>query len=97
MPKWGELQHVSPRGATPESMHDLLCEIASARLKFPSNRHSLAALVEEVGETAQAFLQGQGSDRIRAEALQVACVAMRIYEEGDCAFDEGPAAMPRGI
>ena len=70
------------------SISDLDEEVKRARTKFPSNRHLLAALTEELGELAQAFLQKQGQDRIRAEALQVACVAMRIYEEGDGAFDD---------
>lgn len=68
------------------SIHDLNCEVARARRKFPSNAHMLAALTEELGETAQALLEGQGRERIRAEALQVACVAMRLYEEGDADF-----------
>lgn len=69
------------------SLTDLGEEVKRARAKFPNNRHLLAALTEELGELAQAFLQKQGRDRIRAEALQVACVAMRIFEEGDGAFD----------
>ncbi len=71
-----------------ESLHDLNCEVARARRKFPSNRHMLAALTEEVGETARALMEGEGRARIRAEALQVACVAMRLYEEGDSDYHE---------
>lgn len=73
---------------TEDTVNDLLLEIARARTKFPGNKFLLAALVEEVGELAQAFLQDQGRDRIRAEAIQVACVALRIVEEGDPTFDD---------
>lgn len=47
----------------------------------------VAALTEEVGEPAQALLQRQGDARVCNEALQVACVALRIAEEGDALFD----------
>lgn len=70
------------------SASDLAEEILKAREKFPGNRYLLAALVEEVGELAKAYLQREGKEAIRKEALQVACVAMRIYEEGDAIFDD---------
>jgi hypothetical protein len=69
-----------------ETFDDIGAEVIRARQKFPGNRHLLAALVEEVGELSQAYLQRQGSQRIREEAMQVACVAIRIMEEGDSAF-----------
>jgi NTP pyrophosphatase (non-canonical NTP hydrolase) len=62
-------------------------EMARSRAKFPGNRHMLAALLEEAGEVARALLQDQGANRVREEALQVAATALRIYEEGDAAFD----------
>ena len=71
-----------------ESHAELDDEVNGARKKFPGNRFLLAALTEELGELAQAYLQKQGRKRVRKEALQVACVAMRIYEEGDSAFDD---------
>jgi NTP pyrophosphatase (non-canonical NTP hydrolase) len=70
------------------SIGELNSEIYSARGKFPDNKYLLAALMEEVGELARAYLQKQGDLRVQAEALQVACVAMRIYEEGDPMFAE---------
>lgn len=70
------------------SIARLQAEVARARAKFPNRRHLLAALTEETGEVARAFLDDEGRDRIGAEALQVACLAMRIYEEGDEAFDD---------
>jgi len=63
-------------------------EVCRARKKFPSNQHLLAALGEEYGELCKAYLENEGKDRVYAEAKQVACVAIRIMEEGDSDFDE---------
>lgn len=63
-------------------------EIARARKKFPSNIHLLAALTEEVGELAQSLLDDDPLELIQAEAMQVACVAIRIMEEGDGSFKQ---------
>lgn len=62
-------------------------EVFRARTKFPGNRFLLAALMEEVGELAQAMLQKKPSEEIEKEAIQVACMAIRILEEGDGTFD----------
>jgi hypothetical protein len=75
------------RSCEGEPMNDrtaeaLAQEIARCRKKFPGNRFLLAALVEEVGELAEALFAGS-DEEIRKEALQVACVALRIYEEDD--------------
>ena len=69
-----------------DTIRALASEVVSARNKFPGNELLLAALTEEVGELARALLQRQGKDRVRKEALQVACVSLRIYEEGDATF-----------
>jgi hypothetical protein len=66
-----------------ESLGDLAEELVRARRKFPGNDHLTVALGEEFGELCRAQLQRKGRDEIRKEALQVACVAMRIYEEED--------------
>lgn len=79
---------INAKTLTAESSCDLLEEVVRARAKFPGNRFLLAALTEEVGELARAYLQREGRERVRREALQVACVAMRIYEEGDATFDD---------
>ena len=63
-------------------------EVRSARNKFPHNKHLLGALVEEVGELAQALLQGKTNHEIQRECIQVACVAIRIFEERDADYDE---------
>lgn len=62
-------------------------EVLRARTKFPDNEKLLAALVEEVGELAQAMLQRKSPAEICKEAVQVACVAIRLIEEGDSDFD----------
>lgn len=67
---------------------DIAAEVARARGKFPGNRFLLAALAEEVGELAKAYLQKQGTAAIRKEAIQVACLAIRIIEEGDASFSD---------
>lgn len=74
-------------GLTTTTLYELQREVMRARDKFPTNRHRLAALVEEVGELAKALLENQGLERIRAEAVQVAATAARIMEEGDADFD----------
>jgi hypothetical protein len=68
-----------PEGKT---VGDLMQEITRARTKFPGNRYLLAALVEEVGELAEALVSGTKGE-VYKEAIQCACVAIRIAEEGD--------------
>ena len=71
-------------------------EVEAARFKHPGTDHTLAALVEEVGELAQSLLEGNGN--FLEEAVQVAAVAVRIISEGDRQFpftlhsSENPAA-----
>jgi NTP pyrophosphatase (non-canonical NTP hydrolase) len=80
-----------PLGVDPEQLHapmqKLAEQIARGRSLFPGNKHMLAALAEEVGELARALLEHEGRARVMAEALDVACVAMRIYLEGDADFE----------
>ncbi len=73
-----------PKDGTLEDISD---EVCSARTKFPGNAKLLAALTEEVGELAQAMLQRKSAQYIYKEAKQVACVAIRIMEEGDSDFE----------
>ena len=71
----------------------LKTEVFTARDKFPSNEHLFAALLEEVGELAYEMTRDR--QRQREEALQVACVAIRIAEEGDADFGgEQPRVAP---
>ena len=68
-------------------------EVAFARKKFPGNHMMLAALMEEVGELAQALIDNErlpgnqsAPQHAYREAVQVACMAMRIAEEGSEEF-----------
>ena len=70
-----------------DSLDELKSEVMRARTKFPDNALLFTALVEEVGELAKAYLQRESMGRIEKEALQIACVAMRIYEESDPTYD----------
>lgn len=74
-----------PRQATLDAVS---AETGHARAKFPGNRYLLAALMEEVGELAKALLQKRPREEWEKEATQVACVAMRIIEEGDALFED---------
>jgi hypothetical protein len=62
-------------------------ELARARKKFPDSRCCTVALMEEVGELAQAMLKVAAGkwpeSRIREEAVQVAVMAIRVCLEGD--------------
>ena len=87
-------------GLLTQTAQDIAEEVRHARTKFPSNKHNLAALVEEVGELAQAliehdFLENPAehpnklqiyTEAIYKEAIQVACMAIRVAEEGDPSF-----------
>lgn len=67
-------------------MRHVLEEVRRARAKFPSSECCLAALSEEVGELAKACLE-ESSERIVEEAVQVACMALRVATEGDPSLD----------
>lgn len=66
-------------------------ELVSARNAFPGSTHMLAALLEEVGELAQAMIQhdrkqGTSVHEVLREAVQVASMAIRLAIEGDDNF-----------
>ena len=65
----------------------LQAEIARARAKFPNSRHNVVACMEELGELAEVMLKAQDPARRFEEAIHVACVALRIAEEGDPSFE----------
>jgi hypothetical protein len=69
-----------------EFVRDTLVELKRAREKFPSPAGSMTALTEEVGELAKALLD-EPPERIRAEAIQVAVMAIRVATEGDPTLD----------
>lgn len=72
-----------------EQTHDDVAEeLDRARAKFPMPNPTFVALVEEVGELAQALLKCKPGDyassiRVYEEAIQVAAMAVRVLEEGD--------------
>lgn len=69
----------------PSTIEALKQEIERRRAKFPKNDLMLAALIEEIGELAEA-VKNENTEDAAKEALQVACVAVRIAEEGDNTF-----------
>lgn len=66
---------------------DVREELERARQKFPDNRHSLTALMEEVGELSKAMLD-ESRWRVRDEAIQVAAMAIRVALDGDRSFND---------
>jgi NTP pyrophosphatase (non-canonical NTP hydrolase) len=74
-----------PEDRSPDelTMDAVASETLRARIKFPGNRFLLAALMEEVGELADALRLGKDKDSIDRECIQVAALAVRILEEGD--------------
>ncbi len=86
---WVVYHRIEPEGwqgsPTPmDFLAEVEAEIYRARAKFPGNEHMYVALAEEVGEVANALLEG--SEGLRAECVQVAAMAMRLAEEGDADF-----------
>lgn len=80
-------------------------ELDAARGKFPETTHMLAALMEEVGELAQALMEhdrdgSQTTQEVLREAVQVAAMAIRVAAEGDenfvYEFPVVEADLPRG-
>jgi len=70
----------------PSTVQLLKGEIERGRSKFPKNDLMLPALLEEIGELAEA-VKNENKEEAAKEALQVACIAVRIAEEGDTTFD----------
>lgn len=71
-----------------EFLNKVLDEVNEASVKFPYPNPNLAALMEEVGELAQAYLQKKSREEIYHEAVQVATMAMRCALEGDPQFSQ---------
>lgn len=69
-------------------------EVMYARDKFPSSQHQMTALVEEVGELAQALIENDRGNlspkQVCAKAIQVAAQACRVALEGDESFAYTP-------
>lgn len=71
---------------TAMALNELVEELERARAKFPSTEHMMVALSEEHGELAKALLD-EPWERVRAEAIQVACCALRIATESDTSLN----------
>lgn len=54
--------------------------------RFPQPNACMCALTEEVGELAKALMD-EPSANVRAEAIQVAAMAVRVALEGDPTID----------
>lgn len=61
-------------------------ELGKARRKFPSPEASVVAAMEEAGEVAKAMLD-ESKERVYAECVQLAALALRIAVEGDPTLD----------
>jgi pyruvate/2-oxoglutarate/acetoin dehydrogenase E1 component len=61
---------------------DIIAELGRARAKFPGDNVTMLALMEEVGELAKATFEEPRAN-VRKEAIQVACMAMRIVLDDD--------------
>ena len=71
-----------PVDPVPELVADILAELKRARAKFPGPNVTMLALMEEVGELATAVFEEPRAN-VRAEAVQVASMAMRVVLDGD--------------
>lgn len=67
-------------------VEETLAEVARARAKHPGRKHLLGALTEEVGEVSKALLEGEPVSALKAECIQVACVALRLAVELDADY-----------
>lgn len=69
---------------------DVYDEQIKAQNKFPEGKNLLAALIEEVGESAQALLKIQESnespENVYKELVQVASTAYRLAILGDMTY-----------
>jgi len=73
------------------TLFEINLELERARSKFPMPNHNYVAMVEEVGELAEALLKCKPGDRelcvrVYEEAIQCAVMAIRVLEEGDKDF-----------
>ncbi|MEM9426641.1 MAG: hypothetical protein AAGA06_08050 [Pseudomonadota bacterium] len=73
--------------AEEELLIDISTELRRAREKFPRSRLTMVALTEEVGELSKALMD-EPLANVRAEAIQVAVMAMRIVLDGDRSIDQ---------
>lgn len=89
---YGKEEESKPKEWSPmgETLACIGMEVRKARKLHPGARHKLAALMEEVGELAQALIdhdRGKATaEDIYLEAIQVASTAVRVALEGSEEF-----------
>lgn len=71
---------------TAMALNDVANELQKAREKYPDPRHLMTALTEHAGKLARAFLDKPMADVYR-EAVEVACIAIRLATESDPTHD----------
>lgn len=80
-----------PMQLTGDYHADVEAETVRARKLFPSNRHMLAALMEEVGELSQAMIDYDRDEipitAVYKEAVQAGAMAARVAFDGDRSFE----------
>lgn len=88
-PKTGEAVLYGPN-AICTTVASILEEVRRARGMFAVGENNFAALIEEVGELANALIEhkaGKASEEaVFKEAVQVAAMAIRVIEEGSPEF-----------
>jgi len=89
-------------GIKPATLDKIKEELEFARARFPNDNMNFTALVEEVGELAKALIEHRRSHErndsarlyymreVAREAIQVAVMAIRVVEEGDCDYPWNP-------
>lgn len=70
-----------------QTLAAVVAEVKRARGAHADPRHALAVLVEKSGKLASAA-RSHDAREVRRRAIQVATMAIRIYEEGDAAFND---------
>ena len=87
---------IKQRDAIDAFLTEVRAEILRAQAKFPANRLATIALGEEFGELCKALLD-ESPTRIRAEAVQVACMAFRVGFEGDADMELNSHRLRHGL
>lgn len=78
----GCLEPARLRAAWTNTVNAIHAEVIRSRTKFPGRRFLFAALIEKVGELAEAMIDDL-PEQVQTEAIQCAGLIVRIIEEGD--------------
>ena len=85
---------MSAQDQVAQLLEEIAAEVRRARAKFPGRRLMTLALSEEYGELCKAMLD-EPAERVRREAVQTACMCIRVVLDGDESVDAWRAA--RGL